>query len=140
MPKKADFYLLNTATPEAVNQFVCRLAEKAVRLGNHIYIACRNQEQLQFLDDLLYEFKPDSFLPHALVEESDGKAPIELGSGIHPHQPPAVVVNLSPVVYTETSRVIEIVPNASAEKHIARNKFREYKEVGFEMKTHSLEL
>ncbi|WP_020405678.1 DNA polymerase III subunit chi [Hahella ganghwensis] len=140
MPNKADFYLLNTAASEAVDHFVCRLAEKAVRLGNQIYIACRDQEQIVFLDDLLYEFKTDCFLPHCRVNDPDTLAPIVLGEGLHPDQKPSVVVNLSSIAYTETSRVIEIVPNASAEKHIARNKFKEYKEVGFDMNTHSLEL
>ena len=145
--KKADFYLLATPAPESMYTFACRLTEKVASLGKRIFFLCRDEEQLTQLDDLLYSFRPDSFLPHTIKDQADGLTSIILGLEPPQQFQPEVLFNfqsesalkLPPHSGLQEYRVVELVLNTSAEKHIARLKFKGYKEAGFEMQTHHLD-
>ncbi len=145
--KKADFYLLATADPAGLYHFACRLTEKANSLANQIYFLCRDEEQQSRLDDLLYSYRPESFLPHSTKDQPNGLTPIILGLTLPVEFQPDVLINLQtepalqlPSQLTASEfRVIELVLNTSSEKHIARIKFKGYKEASFELQTHNLD-
>ena len=44
----------------------CEIAEENYARGNRVQIVVVDQEQAERLDDLLWTFKPDSFVPHGL--------------------------------------------------------------------------
>ena len=68
----------------------CEIAERDYLAGIPLQIIAANQEQAARLDELLWSFKPDSFVPHGLWT----------GDRIEPSQP---------VVITDTQeRVLEI--------------------------------
>jgi DNA polymerase-3 subunit chi len=50
---RVDFYLLRDTEVSACALFACRLTEKAVGQGHHVYINAESAVQLQQLDDLL---------------------------------------------------------------------------------------
>ena len=69
MAIRADFYMI-AGKPAFVAQpllLVCKLAEKAVQSGQPCLIFCDSAEQADFLDDLLWEFDEDAFIPHQIV-------------------------------------------------------------------------
>jgi DNA polymerase-3 subunit chi len=53
----------------------CEIAERNYLQGDKLQIIAENQEQAKRLDDLLWTFKPDSFVPHGIgtgsADESD---------------------------------------------------------------------
>ena len=62
---KIDFYILPSAATSARLDFACKLTEKAWRLGHRVYLHCSDAAQRQDLDERLWRFKGESFVPHS---------------------------------------------------------------------------
>src|SRR3546814_18999242 len=77
MPR-ADFYLI--AKPrfrEEPLRLVCELARKAHDAGQPTLILARDLEQAEALDDLLWAFDDDAYIPHQIAgDEQDELAPV----------------------------------------------------------------
>src|SRR5205085_1610109 len=78
MPR-ADFYLI--AKPrflEAPLLLVCELARKASDSGQPLLILATSMAQAEILDELLWEFDPDAYVPHQIagVDEDDDLTPV----------------------------------------------------------------
>lgn len=61
--------------------FVCDIAEKLFKENNSVHIYCKEKRDLNRLDQLLWTWKQDSFVPHALVETA-GDEPVYLSAGV----------------------------------------------------------
>ena len=59
-----SFYLLPTSSGQDRDLFVCKLIEKAYRHGEYPYVLTGSPEHSQKIDDLLWTFRPGSFIPH----------------------------------------------------------------------------
>ncbi len=82
--------------------FACRLIDKVYRLGHKIYIHTAGEDQAKLLDDKLWTFREDSFLPHTIVRTSvDAEpaekevSPIRIGFDHEPDENQEVLINLS---------------------------------------------
>src|SRR5204863_8554964 len=78
MPR-ADFYLI--ARPRFREQpllLACELARKAVASGQALLVLAESRAQADALDELLWEFDPDAYVPHQVagVDEDDDLAPV----------------------------------------------------------------
>ncbi len=62
------FYLLPQTRPASRYVFAARLAEKAANEGDRVCLFCDGPEQAQEVDQILWSFRPDSFLAHDIVE------------------------------------------------------------------------
>src|SRR6478735_10342427 len=62
-----DFHILQETSVEARWLYVCRFIEKVERLGHSILVVADTLEQAQELDDLLWSFKPESFIAHQII-------------------------------------------------------------------------
>ena len=147
MSERVDFYILPDQQSEGRLQLACRLAEKAYNLGHCVYIHAPEQGQAQQLDDLLWTFKQNSFVPHALYPSaSDESAPVRIGSGAAPGKDaldwrPEVLINLAlevPDCYKKFQRVIELVDQNATVLQASRRRFKHYREAGLEPDTHKL--
>ena len=77
---KVDFYILPSAEPSARLDFACKLTEKAWRLGHRVYLHCSDAAQRQDLNERLWRFKGESFVPHSNTEDQpDGVIVMGLG-------------------------------------------------------------
>jgi DNA polymerase-3 subunit chi len=139
---RVDFYLLNDTTA-GKQQFACRLADKAYRLGHHSYILATGADEAAALDELLWTFAAASFIPHA-VYRADATAPDQAVLIGHTPPPDAchqVLISLTPQVpefFSRFSRVAEIVGATDDEKAAARERFRFYRERGYALETHNI--
>lgn len=112
-----DFYILQDTASEARWQFACRLIEKAFRQGHRINVALEDDADATAFNDLLWTFKPESFIPHQQVDSSLAwPAPVMImGStyrDIAPNSTPSLLINLSTRLPTQAmafDRVSEIV-------------------------------
>jgi DNA polymerase-3 subunit chi len=142
---RVDFYVLTNNVTEGKLRFTCRLVHKIYNLGKSAYIHAASEDQAQRLDDLMWTFDQSSFLPHGRHADSYGdepQAPIMIG-----HEPPSevqsadVLISLlesAPVYADRFDRVAELVDNDPQEKQSARERFRQYRERGFELETHQV--
>lgn len=121
-----------------MEQLACDLATGKWREGKRVLIACENDVQALRLDAELWARDTDAFVPHNLAGEGPRYgAPIEI---CWPHRrgnaPRDLLISLLPACADFASvfhEVIDFVPNEKALKQLARDRYKEYRSVGFNL-------
>jgi DNA polymerase III subunit chi len=137
---RVDFYLAQDANPRAAPVLACRLAEKAWKLGHKVYVHARDAADAQRLDELMWTFRDVSFVPHALAGSGD-EADVVIGHDGPPAGFAELLVNLggdAAPYAAHFARVAEVVAADEDERTVARERFRAYRERGFELETHEV--
>ena len=141
MPK-IDFYILSEGDNKTRLQFACRLIEKAYKSKHRIYIHTDDQKDAHELDEMLWTYREDSFLPHNLYGDGpEPTPPIQIGFAVTPLKQRDILINLSseiPAFFQQFNRILEIVSNVPATQESARERFKQYRGQGFELNTHKL--
>ncbi|MEL6367023.1 MAG: DNA polymerase III subunit chi [Pseudomonadota bacterium] len=137
---RVDFYILSQAGTDACAQFSCRLTSKAVTLNHTVHIRTDDGADAKNLDELLWTFQDESFLPHELWNGTTREAPVTIAEAAA--QPPTdaeVIINLadSPAP-TGTWRIAEIVGADEPARSAGRSRFAHYRDAGLEIDTHKL--
>ena len=143
---RIDFYILEDDGSNR-EQFACRIAEKAYRLGHGVYIHTRDSSQAARLDELLWTFKQGSFIPHALEDHApDPDAAVlighkaELDTSSHAKDR-EVLINLAqeiPLFFTAFARVAEVIDQNTDNKTKGRERYKFYRDRGYSMQTHTI--
>lgn len=135
MSPQVRFYILSSKDPQARSVFACRLAERAWKSGVKTYIALKDENDMRMMDDLLWSFREDSFLPHAEVDRDDPAnvqpdVPVTFGYGKDMTQNhDGLLINLSDRFPDDTgcfSRIAEIVVQVEEVLTITRKHFQLY--------------
>ncbi|MBJ9976138.1 DNA polymerase III subunit chi [Pseudomonas sp. S75] len=138
---KVDFYILPTDSLSVRLDFACKLCEKAWRLGHRVYLHCQDEAQRSELDERLWRFKGEAFVPHDLAElHLDAQVALGIGSDAGAHQD--LLINLGaevPAFVGQFERVAEIVVEHPSERQSARERFRFYREQGYALQDHRLQ-
>lgn len=135
---RIDFYIhvddkLHTA---------CRLAAKAFGQGLRVMVFCPDTQTAQRFDRLLWAVPATGFVPHCFP--GDALAPvtpviIDHDASDTPHD--QVLLNLrdewSPL-FSRFQRLIEIVSRDERDRASARERFKFYRDRGYEIRTHDL--
>ncbi|RAP35482.1 DNA polymerase III subunit chi [Legionella quinlivanii] len=141
-PVRVDFYLLGSSDKQAALQFACRLLEKAYLRGHQVFVFCNNRQEAESLDELLWTFKDDSFIPHNLQGEGPEPPPvIQIGYQQEPRGFHDILLNLSdeiPGFFPKFKRVIELVVDEEQAKTLSRSHFRQYRSANCEINTHNV--
>ena len=139
---RVDFYIL-TADESSRDRFACALTGKALCQGRQVYIHTGSRESALLLDDLLWTFRDISFIPHALADDkAGGNGPVCIGWDGDSPVSGDVLINLGtdiPASAADFSRVMEIVVTDAASRQQSRDRYRRYRELGFELHSHELE-
>ncbi|KFX69795.1 DNA polymerase III subunit chi [Pseudomonas taeanensis MS-3] len=133
MPR-IEFYVLSSATPTDRLRAACQLAMKAWRRGLPVFLRGSDTEQCRALDELLWRFKTESFIPHNLHQD-DPQAPVVIGLDDEPSTQQGVLINLNTTIspFVERfSRVIEIVNQQPELLTACRENFRSYRQRGYD--------
>jgi DNA polymerase-3 subunit chi len=140
---RADFYLLNNSHPQAGWLVACRLLEKAYLRNHRVFVYCETRLDAMMLDELLWTFKDDSFIPHNLQGEGPEPPPaVQIGHDTEPRGFSDILMNMStkiPPFHTRFQRIMEIVMDNDAAKAIGRQHYKEYRARGFDMHTHPID-
>lgn len=140
---RIDFYVLPDAKPRGRQLLACRLAEKAYLQGYRVYIHAGSHAQAALIDELLWTFKDDGFIPHGLDgDPAAAAAPVLVGDGSGaPAAGAQVLINLDdavPAFFDRFERVTELVDQSAEVKERARLRFRAYRERGYAPHSHQL--
>jgi DNA polymerase III subunit chi len=142
MNPRVDFYLLTAGEDEGRDIAVCRLTQKAYRLGHRIYILTASPEESKELDRLLWTFNQGSFVPHRIYSEPlDPDTPVLIGHDAPPAIFNDVLIPLTsdiPSFFDRFARIAELVPAQETERAQARERFRLYRDRGCDVQTHNL--
>lgn len=129
---------------EAVLNFVCRLTQTVMTKSEHSLVIVDDQtERLKALDEQLWSFDATSFIPHTLISGEQVtadklSAPVTLFSSL-PSNFDGIVLNLAPTALplskngTLPDRVLEIITPDEVSKQQGRDKYRAYRDLGFEL-------
>lgn len=141
MPR-ADFYLIDKPRfREDPLLLVCELAKRAFASEQPTLILVRSRDQAEALDERLWEFDDNAFIPHQIVGDGDDDAITAVlivpPDATTPDR--AMVINLrdecAPGVF---DRVLEVVPADEAERLGSRERWKTYKQAGFEVAKHDM--
>lgn len=139
---QVNFYTLTANDSNARFNFACRLAEKAWKLGHSIYIHTESSEQAHYVNDLLWQFRNSSFIPHSLVgEKQEPASRLVIGCETPTVDMNDVLINLSDgscEAHLQFSRVNEIVSSDEISLQQGRVRYRFFKERGHTPETHKL--
>ena len=141
--EQVDFYLLSAVDDVARLQTACRIASKGYDQGMTIYLQTNDAQQSGMLNDLLWTFSQESFIPHAIRESMTcwQKFPVQIGvtdSGVEELD---LLISLQATVpgdVTNYKRVADLIGGDAEQKRLGRERFRHYREKGVEPKIHQL--
>lgn len=135
-----DFYILPETTSDARWLFACRLIDKVQRMGIRTLVVMDNEAEARQLDELLWTFKPESFIPHQLI--NGGKpAPVEITYNAETGDHQGLLLNLSKIVppyFSRFERLSEVVIQEPAILQSSRERFGFYKQRGYPIETRKL--
>lgn len=141
-----DFLILPDDQPESLQQYACRRAENQWSTGRRVLIQTDTAEQSELIDNLLWELRDDSFIPHgiAVLEPTDEQQPILIShQKVNDHHFQSVI-NLSarPCDITDASdelNIEEILNQDEQRKQPGRQNYKIYRELGYTLQHHTLE-
>jgi len=137
MPR-ADFYLI--AKPRFLDDpllLVCELTRRAFDSGQPVLILVRDMAQAEILDERIWEFDENTYLPHQIagLDEEDEDTPILLVAPETDVPDRPLIINLRDAPFRGTcERVLEVVPADPAAREPLRARWRDYQARGFELK------
>jgi DNA polymerase-3 subunit chi len=120
----------------------CRLAAKAYARGLRVAVLCPDAEAAQHIDRLLWTASSTGFIPHChATHELAERTPITISydDGEPPHD--EVLLNLRetrPPMFSRFQRLIEIVSTDDNDRANARDRFKFYRDRGYEIRSHDL--
>jgi len=140
---RVDFHILPADGKVERERWACRLAAKAWRQGHRVYIQTGSPAETRHMDELLWTFRDISFLPHAIVGDTEATGvSVVVGHEDAPPDEHEVLVNLAhpvPLFFSRFERVLEIVGAGDEAKASARERFRFYKERGYPLESHNID-
>ena len=141
---QVNFYTLSSEDNLSRYQFACRLAEKAVALGHRVLIHTESTEQARQIDELLWLFKPSSFVPHRLLDAEasvSGPEAVLISTGNKLPDEGDVLINLDDQPCQQSqqfNRINEILTTDPDVLKAGRSSYRYYQSQGLQPDTHKL--
>lgn len=133
---QVTFYVLDEQQDKPL--FVCDMIEKAYHGGRKVYVQCDDQAQAEHIDNLLWGFKPMSFIPHNIQGEGPvPPPPVQIGFSDNANGYRDILINLSatiPLFCDRFKHIVELVDNNPETKARLRKYYRDYQSQGHTMR------
>ncbi len=135
---RIDFY--SNAEPKL--QVACQLTAKAFQQQMRVVIYAPDENVARSLDKLLWTYQAIGFVPHCLASHAlapETPVVIALDEGGIPHD--KVMLNLhgeTPPSFSRFERLIEVVSADEDDRRLARERYRLYRDRGYEIRHHDL--
>jgi DNA polymerase-3 subunit chi len=147
MTGQVDFYVLNGTAPQERWRYVCRLTEKAYLRGMSVAILAPGADEVRALDELLWTFSDQSFVPHQVCTaqaDAGAAAPVQLMQALPAGGSfaPDVLVNLTEQLPAEPgrfARIVEILDAQPQRRRLGRERFKAYRDMQLTLRTHPVE-
>ena len=141
MPR-ADFYLIDKPRfREQPLLLVCELAKRGYAANLSILVLARDTAQAEAIDDLMWSFDPDEYLPHQIagMDEGDDDTPILIATPDMDIPARPMLINLRDGAPNGSfDRVLEVVPADPSARGPLRERWKHYQSLGFEVNKHDM--
>ena len=138
---RVDFYILPDMDTDARDRFACRLANRAVGDGQRVHVHVRDPAAEDALDELMWAYPPQRFLPHATLRDPQAaRATVLIGSDAPEPGADELLINLSdavPAFFGRFERVAEVI--VQPHRDVGRERYRFYRDRGYPLYHHELE-
>jgi DNA polymerase-3 subunit chi len=150
MQTQVMFYILPEddkaeTSAEKINSAVyhaCLQASYFYRQNQRVFIFTQDKDLAELVDETLWAFDADSFVPHNLAGEGPKQgAAVEISHN-PPHSRRAVLINLStsvPNFANQFSYIVDFVPSDETLKQLARERFKLCRQWGFTVNNQKIE-
>ncbi len=149
MQTQVMFYILsddkqNAGASDTSSAFyhACLQASHFYRQNQRVFIYTQDQKVAEQIDELLWAFDSDSFVPHNLVGEGPKQgAAVEI-SYQAPRSRRPVLINLTETVPTFANQfrlIVDFVPSDETLKQQARERFKTCRQWGFQVDNQTVE-
>jgi DNA polymerase-3 subunit chi len=142
---RIDFYILSDGFAAETSHVLtaCKLCDKATAGGQKVFAWTPDAATAAALDSALWTFRQGSFIAH---ERQGGtiESPLPavlIGSDEPPSAYDGVMINLGlevPPFFSRFERVLEIVDADPAARTRSRERYKFYRDRGYELATHNL--
>jgi len=140
---RVDFYLLPDGSGPADGSVMatCKLCDKATSSGLKVYVHTADATLAENLDGALWSFRQGSFIAHEKHHGQSYEDPqplVLIGSVEPPETHHNIMINLSaevPAFFSRFERVLEIVDGDPALRAKSRERFKFYRDRGYELNT-----
>jgi DNA polymerase-3 subunit chi len=133
-----DFY---TNVPDKLTT-ACRIVAKAYALKHRVVVFCPDAESAQRLDRMLWMSPATGFVPHCSPSSPlAGATPVIIDDRGEEPLHDELLLNLRqewPAFFSRFVRLIEIVSIDDEDKQHARERYKFYRDRGYEIRTHDL--
>jgi DNA polymerase-3 subunit chi len=130
---KVDFY---TGSKDKLRT-ACQLSHKAMQKGVRTVISLPDAATVDALDKLLWHYPATAFIPHCRSDAENAETvPVVLNSGSDkfPHHDLLISLHNECVPYfSRFERVIEIVNSDAEDSRLGRERFKFYRDRGYEL-------
>ncbi len=137
----ASFYALpqKLLTPQEQMRAICRVIAKVWQVMGEVDILCPDAATAQDMDNMLWTFQTDAFVPHGLGTDTSVRIC---------YQPPwpvscqaTVLCGLQdlPSPLPESERLVDFIPLDVAARKKARDRYKQLKNIGYTLQVHALE-
>ena len=121
--------------------YVYRLIEKGYkkRFGS-MYIHASNKEEVKIIDNQLWTFRQESFIPHSILGDENNSS-ILIGNDVLPKTNFDVIINLSDLAEDASlkpKKIHEIVLADEQKRSLARRKWKIYKDQQYTIRSHKV--
>ncbi len=143
----AIFYVLKQQSESENNvpahfDLAARIAADQYRQGARVFIYTNGKDDSHIIDEHLWAFEVDSFVPHNIQGEGpNAGAPVEIGD-FAPAGKRNVLINLATVVpdfVARFSQIYDFVPASDELKQAARERYKQLRQLGATLSTHDIE-
>jgi len=141
---RVDFYILPEGSTESAAATATKLCDKAAANGLRIYVHAPDAAEADNLDGALWSLRQGSFLAHERYTGATAEEPLPyifFGDREPPETHHDVLINLGlevPGYFSRFERVCEIVSGDAARRAKSRERYKFYRDRGYELKTHNL--
>lgn len=139
---RADFYLIQKPRfRENPLLLVCELARKAHDAGLPTLILARDTVQAEVLDDLLWAFDAEAYIPHQIAgqDEDEDEADVLIAAPEADVPLRRLVINLrDAAVDGACERVLEVVPADPSARGPLRERWKHYQARGLQLNKHDM--
>jgi len=131
---KIDFYTGSTDKLRTA----CQLSHKAMQNGVRTIISAHDVATADALDKLLWHYPATAFIPHCRSDAAEAaQMPVVLNNGSEkfPHHDLLISLHNECVpFFSRFERVIEIISNDGEDSRLGRERFKFYRDRGYELR------
>ena len=140
-----NFYILPDEQLKSSQDYACNLAEKYWQSGKRVLIQTDSAEDSHVIDDLLWNLRENSFIPHAIatLELTDQHQPILISHQKVIDNNFQSILNLSSrpadIRIENEIKIDEILNQNEQRKQSGRQNYKVYRDLGYTLEHHTLE-